>query len=557
MLRRHLWTKSALALGTAVALCTALAQQGTAHAAGATTQAATVTAGGNANDFIVRCFFNKKIAPQNPIDNPGGLHDDNLYDFFGNMAGGTSTFPGIQSGDYNVTGATMEQNQLSPQTNCQDTKDTAAYWNPSPYMVDSSPTGNPTPWQSTNGCSGSNSDLCHATGANENFHMRVYYIPHNTSDQQIPDGTIMVAGFPTGCQTVPPNPAPDGCGNGTSYPVDTQVITYACGANTGAGFGTPLSAWPYNCNHYVNMDNDDSFSDGEVAMVRFPYCWDGKVDAQGRPTGNFPAPNSPASAPVMVPGYVAQWIDYTAWQHYGLTKRPVNDFAYPMPGTNCSNSVNAPYTHAVVQLEERIHLLTYGANWGAPSSCIGDAGLNWNTLDNKENANNTNDTNDPANGLIGDGETLSDATMQVSPGVFGPWKCVAVNAPNPTSGATTLSFACSHGGDPNCSLNSGTTGCSSMNGTCYVGAYNPTAKSYGWETLHADYWQTWQEASSNNGNLDNSLVNGVLTDGVSSDAGTFGDVVEDCVTDGNKCTPAFIVTSQNSPPQVYNTSGNP
>ena len=227
--------------------------------------------------------------------------------------------------------------------------------------------------------------------------------------------------------------------------------------------------------------------------------------------------------------------------------RPQNDFAYPNPDGTCPTN----FQHPVVHLEERIHLLTSGAGWGDPSSCIGDTGLDWNSSRNAENSL----VQSP--GPDRDGEVPSDATVQVSPRVFGPYQCPTnVTAPDPSPGATTLSFACSHSGDPNCNIALSTpTSCAG--GTCYVGAYNPTAKSYGWETLHADYWQTWQEASNNNGNLDNTLVSGVLTDGVSSDAGTFGDVVEDCVTDGGKCTPAFIVTSQNSPPQVYKTSGNP
>jgi Domain of unknown function (DUF1996) len=526
MPRKRFWTKSALALGTAAALCTALAQQGTAHAAGATTRAATVTAGGNASDFIVRCFFNKNIAPQNPIDNPGSFHDDNLYDFFGNMAGGTSTFPGIQSGDYSVTGATMEQNRLSPQTNCQDTKDTAAYWNPSPYMVDSSQSGNPAPWQNTNGCSGSSSDPCHATGSNENFHMRVYYIPHNASDQEIPDGTIMITGFPNGCATVRQGFPPDGCSSGKSYPVDTSVITYACGADSGNNLGTPLSAWPYDCTPF--LDGDDSFSDGAVAMVRFPYCWDGQA--------HFPAPNSPLSAPVMVPGYVAPWIVYSTWKKYtGLGQRPTNDFAYPNPDGTCPSGFQ---NNSVVQLEERIHLLTDGAGWGDPSSCIGDTGLDWNSSRNAESSNNATDA---APG--GDGD--HDANVQIGPSLWVPYQCPTnVMVPDPNPGATTLSFACSHSGDPNCNIPlSSPSTCAG--GTCYAGAYKPAAKSYGWETLHADYWQTWQEAQNalddpNHGGLDNP-----------SDVGTFGDVVDDCVTDGVKCTPAFIITSQNSPPQVY------
>jgi hypothetical protein len=547
--------KSALAVGTVAALCAALAQQGAAQAAGTTVHAA---GGGaratpqqdGANDFIVRCFFNTHIAHQDPIEAPGDPHADHLHDFFGNLAGGTTagdgttTFPNIQSGDYTVSAATMEQNQLSPQTNCQDTKDTAGYWIPAPYMVDSSAGGNPKPWQDKNGCMMGCSD----TGSGENFHMRVYYIPNgNQIPTEIPDGTIMVAGFPTGCATVSGLQAPDGCSGGTNYPVDTNIITYACGANTGSGFGTPLSAWPYDCTKFVNpnkiMDPDDIYSDGAVAMVRFPYCWDGQA--------HFPAPNSSPSAPVMVPGYVAPWIQYP-YQHYGLSKRPVNDFVYPGSNGNCDPNGN--YPHQVVQLEERIHLLSYGAGWGDPSSCVGDSGLDWNSSANAESSNNAGDTKP---GGDGDG----DADAKIGPSLWVPYQCPTnVTAPDPSPGATMLSFACTHGGDTNCNipLTSGPAGCSSMGGTCYVGAYNPapTKPSYGWETLHADYWQTWQEASNMNKNLDNTLVGGQLTDGVASDVGTFGDVVEDCTSGPSgptsvKCKPAFIVTSQNSPSLVY------
>ena len=550
-MRNHLWTRSALALATAAGLCVALTHQGTAQAARVTVQAAgggvLAATGDGFGDFIVRCFFNGNIAPQDPIESPGSIHEDNLYDFFGNMAGGgaagdRTTFPNIQSGDPGTTGtaATMERNQLTPQTNCQDTKDTAGYWNPSPYLVTSA--GAATPWQNTNGCSTN----CKATGSTENFHMRVYYIPHSPSDQQIPDGTIMIAGFPNGCQTVRIGHPPLGC-SGTNYPVETNIITYACGANTGSGFGTPLSAWPYNCTHYVSpTEPDDSYSDGEVAMVRFPYCWDGL-------TGNFPAPNTPPNAQGLptatVPGYVAPWIVYGAWRNYkGLTSRPVNDFAYPVPGTTCSNQMNAPYTHTVVQLEERIHLLTYGAGWGDPSSCAGDSGLQWNSSNNAESSTNPGDTTP---GGDGDG----DANVQIGTNLWVPWQCPTnVTAPDPAPGATTLSFACSHSGDPNCNIAlTSPTGCVSAGGTCYVGAYKPTANppSYGWETLHADYWQTWQEAAQNNALLDQNGGNDFA-----SDVGTFGDVVEDCVngTAGNKC-PAFIVTSQNIPQQVFGMNG--
>jgi len=143
-----------------------------------------------------------------------------------------------------------------------------------------------------------------------------------------------------------------------------------------------------------------------------------------------------------------------------------------------------------------------------------------------------------------------DATVQVGTSgrtpVWGFHKCVAASAPNPNSTASILTFACTHGGDPNCTDNIGipssTTGCGQVGGNCFVAAY-PT----GWETLHADYWQTWQEAKHT---LDGRSGG---TD-VSSDAGTFGDVMEDCVTGtGGSC--GFVTDT--TPSQVYKSAGDP
>jgi hypothetical protein len=557
--RRKIWTKSVLALGTAVALCAAVAQQGAAQAARIGGQAAaggvraTTTArvrpasGDGSGDFIVRCFFNTNIAPQDPIEAPGNAHADHLHVFFGNLASGGAAgdgtaFPGIQSGDYSVTSDTMEQNGLSTPTNCQDNKDTAGYWIPAPYMVTAG-SGTPTPWQNTNGCTTS----CTATGSSPNFHERVYYIPRSSTDQEIPDGTIMVAGFPNGCQTVVGGHTPDSCTNPptTSYPQDTNIVEYACGADTANTnhVATPISEWPYDCTHYVGIDQDDSYSDGEVAIVRFPDCWDGNT------TGNFPAPNSPKNAQglptEMVPGYVAPWIVYNVWnKDYSMPARPVNDFAYPDSSGNCTQ---APYTHRVVQLEQRIHLLTYGAGWGAPSSCVGDSNINWDSSANSESSSNATDA---APGGDGDG----DANVKIGTSLWVPFDCKAVTAPDPSAGAATLSFACTNGGDPNCDVPlSSPTGCVGKGGTCYVGAYSPSTSQYGWETLHADYWQTWQEAQNT---LDNPANGGFDTP---SDAGTFGDLVEDCVsgTAANRCS-EFVVTSQGLPKQVYGTgSGAP
>jgi len=221
----------------------------------------------------------------------------------------------------------------------------------------------------------------------------------------------------------------------------------------------------------------------------------------------------------------------------GLTQRPSNDFYYPTGGS-CNQGDTT-----VVQLEQRIHLLTFGKGWGEPSTCTGDGGIGWNTSANSETSTTSDDS-----GEVG-GADNDPKLVQVSSGLWGPHKCVAASAPSPNGTTSTLSFACSHGDDPNCTDNIGipasTTGCSAPRTNCFVGAY-----PNGWETLHADYWQTWNEAKnapdSQTGNSD-----------VSSDAGTFGDIVEDCVqgTGTANCSPTFITNT--SPPQVYGSPSNP
>ena len=166
--------------------------------------------------------------------------------------------------------------------------------------------------------------------------------------------------------------------------------------------------------------------------------------------------------------------------------------------------------------------------------------IGWNTSANSETSTTSDDS-----GEVG-GADNDPKLVQVSSGLWGPHKCVAASAPSPNGTTSTLSFACSHGDDPNCTDNIGipsaTTGCSQAGGDCYVGAYPD-----GWETLHADYWQTWQE---NKRPLDS--VNG---DDAPGDEGTFKDVVEDCTQGtGGHCKPTFITDT--SPPQVYGKSGN-
>jgi hypothetical protein len=349
--RKRFGIRLAVALGIAIALSVPLLQRGSAQGAD----------GGG--DFIVRCFYNGNVATDDPIEDPTSSNTDHLHAFFGNMASGGVAlngttqvpFPDIRAGD-DGSGGSMESNGLTPATNCQDSKDTAGYWVPEPFMVPPPP-GTPSAYLPGGGCSTNCS-------VSKNLYMRVYYIPHgNTTNQEIPDGAIMIAGYPAGCANVD-GTEPDGCTvGGPSYPNDLNVVEYSCGASSAAGLATPHSDWPYDCTSYT--DADDSFSDGLVAFVNFPYCWNGHAD--------FPAPNSPANSQglptKMVPGYVAPWIPYTAWQAYsGLTQRPSNDFYYP-GGGGCGTDTT------VVQLQERMHLLTNGQGWGEPSTCSGDQSI--------------------------------------------------------------------------------------------------------------------------------------------------------------------------------------
>jgi hypothetical protein len=526
--RKWFWSRLALAPGMAVALTMAVAHQGTALGTD------------SHGDFIIRCFYNGSVTTEDPIEEPGSFNTDHMHAFFGNLASGGAAmngstsvpFPNMLSGDDGSAGS-MEKNGLTPATNCQDNKDTAGYWVPEPFMVP--PSGAPSAYLPGGGC---RTTTC---STQTNLYMRVYYIPHGSAvNQEIPDGSIMIAGYPAGCANVD-GTTPDGCKAGRSYPVDLNIVDYTCGADQGVGLSTPHSAWPYDCTNYT--DTDDFFSDGEVAFVEFPDCWNGQ--------SSFPAPNSPVNAqglPTdMVPGYVAPWIPYTAWQNYpGLTARPANDFSYPTAGS-CGSGT------PVVQLQERLHTLASGKGWGEPSTCTGDGPIGWNTAANTENSpsggSTPNDNDEKVNGRLHNDHdaTVRVGTTSTGAAIWGFHKCVAAKAPSPSATASTLSFACSHGADPNCTDNIGipstTTGCSQAGGDCYVGAHPD-----GWETLHADYWQTWQEAKH--------PLDSVKGDDAPGDQGTFGDVVEDCVQGtGGHCTPAFITNT--SPPQVYGKSGNP
>jgi hypothetical protein len=425
-------------------------------------------------DFIIRCFFNGKIAAMDPIIDPGGSTTEHLHIFFGNMIQGTTSFPTIKSGDSGGSG-TMENNGLAPRTNCQDSSDTAGYWVPEPYL-------NGLPWHPGDGCST-------ACDPAKDLYLRVYYLPTVSGMQHvIPDGSIMVAGYPDGCHQFSGLPLPDGCaasGN-PSYPTDTSIVRYTCGADNNLNIRTPASSWPYDCSNY--KDPDDAFNDGIVAFTDFPECWNNHKD--------WSPPNDPAGPKVA--GYVAPWIPY-ADAPVDLSGNRLNDFAYPTNGM-CPSG----FKIIVAQLEERMHLLTMGTGFGEPSTCS-EEGKNWNT------------PADNAEWTDGDGHPTHT--------------CVPASAP---SSSISLSFACSHSGDPNCTVDTGQTGCGSGTGHCFIGA-----SPHGWETLHADYWQTWQQGGGTDVFPEKSQ-------------GAFDDLIEDCSNGmGGACS---FVTNVSPSPLVY---GNP
>jgi hypothetical protein len=443
-------------------------------------------------DFIIRCFYNGNTATMDPILDPGSTTTDHQHVFFGNLLQGTSAFPTATSGDAGAKGTMEHDGSGGPQqTNCQDSSDTAGYWQPAPYV-------NGAPWtdHDPSGCQSG----CDPSSV---MHLRVYYLPDTspnttagggTTIQEIPDGTIMVAGFPNGCNGVPAGDCAND-GSGHLYPNDLGIVKYTCGADTSQRIFTPASAWPYNCNTY--RDIDDNFNDGIVAFVDFPDCWNGQSD--------WAPPNNPNGK--KVPGYVAPWIaDPNAPTSGG---QRLNDFTYA--GGQCP----AAFPIAVVQLEERFHLLYSGptdmpTGFGEPSTCF-ENGHGWN--DSDPNTGNAEQT---------DGGPVHH--------------CTAAAAPSPN---INLSFACNpvaKGGDSNCTADSGMLGCGSSTGRCFFGA-----DPYGWETFHADYWQTWQEGGGTDANPE-------------ANQGAFTDLVEDCSNEVPASGPvgcSFINSATQKPTRVF------
>lgn len=168
--------------------------------------------GPQGGNFIIRCNYVRSLQVD-PIVSPGVFPSAHLHDFFGNA--------GI---DQNSTPDTARGNA----TLCKLAADTAAYWVPAAYRTD--------------------------TGA-QVAPKFIYAYYFGTSDAQvshIPAGLEMVAG-----------------NHDATAPQSRSIVAWSCGNGNGS---SPSMDHPYDCSNPIYHVTSKA---GVVALVKFPYCWDG------------------------------------------------------------------------------------------------------------------------------------------------------------------------------------------------------------------------------------------------------------------------------------------
>lgn len=162
--------------------------------------------------FEVTCAYSNS-AQVDPIVSPGVDVSAHLHDFFGNK---------------NVTKDSTPDQLVGLSTTCKLSQDTAAYWVPAAYRTD--------------------------TGAKvQPVKVFAYYFgTPGVPTEHIPAGLELVAGD----------------SHATSEPTNKTVISFSCG--NGGHSHSPVRTHPYNC-----LTEPNVVSQGVVAIVKFPYCWDG------------------------------------------------------------------------------------------------------------------------------------------------------------------------------------------------------------------------------------------------------------------------------------------
>lgn len=191
--------------------------------------------------FILRCNYVRSLQVD-PIVSPGVFPSAHLHDFFGNTMI-----------DQNSTPA----GSVGAATSCGFSKDSAAYWAPAAYRTD--------------------------TGAQvvPQFTFAYYFGTNATPVSHFPVGLEMLAGD-----------------HNATAPQGKQIISWSCGNGNGS---SPVLDHPYNC---LTMPGVTS-TQGVVAIVKFPYCWDGTGTTPADVTygQHSPTPTGacPASFPIKLP----------------------------------------------------------------------------------------------------------------------------------------------------------------------------------------------------------------------------------------------------------------
>ena len=214
--------------------------------------------------FEVTCLHSHS-AQVDPIVSPGAPKSAHLHDFFGN----TTT-------DQNSTPASL----VGGPTTCKLNKDSAAYWVPAAYRTDSMKQIRPVKiWA-------------------------YYFGTPGVTETHIPRGLEMLTG-----------------NHDATAPSEAEHISFSCGNGHGITH-SPTMPHPYNCKRNPDVTN----SLGVVAVVKFPYCWDGTGTAPSDVT--FPDPAGDGSCPAATLPQLQMHVHYGANRfHPGFGRGDLLEFS--------------------------------------------------------------------------------------------------------------------------------------------------------------------------------------------------------------------------------------
>jgi hypothetical protein len=194
--------------------------------------------------FAISCHYSHS-AQVDPIVSPG-VPSAHLHDFFGNTTTGADSTPASLVGG---------------PTTCRLSKDSAAYWAPAAYRTDTGKRIMPRKV------------------------FAYYFGTPGVTEVHLPAGLAMLSGNP----------------HATS-PAEATNIAFSCG-NGHRRTHSPVKPYPYNC----KTDPDVQHSEGVVAIVKFPFCWDGT----GLQPGDVTFPDSTGDCPA------ARLVQLQMRVHYG------------------------------------------------------------------------------------------------------------------------------------------------------------------------------------------------------------------------------------------------